>query len=103
MEDHQIYAKSIENTYKFLVEKKSIEYILFGEDQEKEIEPFFFFIDPNDEYSNEDIDAMIEYFAGEEEYEKCHQLKLLKKEENIIGGVDFTDSLDQLKSLSIFK
>jgi len=101
MEDHQIYAKSIENTYKFLVEKKSIEYILFGEDPEKDIEPFFFFIDPNEEYSNEDIDAMIEYFAGEEEYEKCHQLKLLKKEENIIAGVDFSDSLNILNNLSI--
>lgn len=103
MEDHQIYAKSIENTYKFLVEKKSIEYILFGEDPEQEIEPFFFFIDPNDEYSNEDIDVMIEYFAEQEEYEKCHELKLLKKEENVIAGVDFSKSIDLLNGLTIFK
>ena len=101
MEDHQFYEKAIENTYKFLVEKKTFEEILFGDNDE--IEPFFFFIEPNEEYTNSELDEMIDFYAKEEEYEKCHQLKLLKKEENIIGGVDFNDSLDQLNNLTIFK
>lgn len=101
MEEYQILEKSIENTYKFLVEKKSFEEIII--DKNGDIHPMYFYIEPNSEYSNEDLDAMIEFYADLEEYEKCHQLKLLKKEENLIAGVDFTDSLDQLKSLSIFK
>ena len=38
-----------------------------------------FFVFPEDEPDNEDIDTMIDYFISIEEYEKCSILKKLKK------------------------
>ena len=38
-----------------------------------------FFIHPEENYDNEDLDTMIEYFISTEEYEKCAVLNKLKK------------------------
>ena len=39
-----------------------------------------FFIHPDENYDNEDLDMMIEYFVTTEEYEKCAVLTKLKKQ-----------------------
>jgi len=39
-----------------------------------------FFIHPDENYDNEDLDMMIEYFITTEEYEKCAVLTKLKKQ-----------------------
>jgi hypothetical protein len=38
-----------------------------------------FFIHPEENYDNEDLDTMIDYFITTEEYEKCAILNKLKK------------------------
>jgi hypothetical protein len=38
-----------------------------------------FFIPPDEDYDNDDLDTMIEYFVSTEEYEKCSVLTRLKK------------------------
>jgi len=67
---------AIENTYSIMVEEKSFENILF--DKEGEIQPFVFFLEPGESPTEDEINEMIGYFAKYDEYEKCHQLKLLK-------------------------
>ena len=38
-----------------------------------------FFINPEENYDNDDLDTMIDYFVTTEEYEKCAILTKLKK------------------------
>ena len=38
-----------------------------------------FFIPPDENYDNDDLDTMIDYFITTEEYEKCAELTKLKK------------------------
>ena len=38
-----------------------------------------FFISPDEDYDNDDLDTMIDYFITTEEYEKCAVLTKLKK------------------------
>ena len=38
-----------------------------------------FFINPEEDYDNQDLDTMIDYFITTEEYEKCSVLTKLKK------------------------
>ena len=77
-ENEETYERSIENTYKYLIEQKSFEDILV-ENIEEEMYIFLGDVISN-EISNEEIDSMISYFESTEEYEKCHQLKILKNE-----------------------
>ena len=61
------------NSYKVIVGEKTMDEIV-----EKTELPIFF-INPEEEYDNEDLDAMIDYFIATEEYEKCSVLTKLKK------------------------
>jgi len=61
------------NSYKLIVGEKTMEQIV-----EKTDLPIFF-INPEEDYDNEDLDTMIEYFISTEEYEKCAVLSKLKK------------------------
>ena len=61
------------NSYKLIVGEKTMDEIV-----EKTKLPIFF-ISPDEDYDNEDLDTMIEYFISTEEYEKCAVLTKLKK------------------------
>ena len=65
--------KGIINSYKLIVGEKTMDEIV-----EKSKLPIFF-INPQEDYDNEDLDTMIEYFITTEEYEKCAVLTKLKK------------------------
>ena len=62
------------NSYKIIKEEKTMDEIV-----EKSKMPIFF-IHPDENYDNEDLDMMIEYFITTEEYEKCAVLTKLKKQ-----------------------
>ena len=64
--------KGIINSYKLIAGKERFENIL-------EKGGNVFFIEPNEDYTNEDLDTMIDYFITTEEYEKCAILTKLKK------------------------
>ena len=61
------------NSYKLIVGEKTMDEIV-----EKAKLPIFF-INPEEDYDNEDLDTMIDYFISTEEYEKCTVLTKLKK------------------------
>ena len=63
------------NSYKLIVGEKTMDEIV-----EKAKLPIFF-INPEEDYDNEDLDTMIDYFITTEEYEKCAVLTKLKKDE----------------------
>jgi len=63
----------IVNSYKLIVGEKTMDELV-----EKSKIPVFF-IHPEENYDNEDLDTMIEYFISTEEYEKCAVLNKLKK------------------------
>ena len=65
--------KGIINSYKLIVGEKTMDEIV-----EKSKLPIFF-INPQEDYDNEDLDTMIDYFISTEEYEKCAVLTKLKK------------------------
>lgn len=98
MENHTLYNKSIENSYKILFENFDFEELIFSEGDEL---TWVFFTEPGETPSIEELEEMIDYFAKDEEYEKCHKLKTLITEhrKNVIGGVDFTDSINKLNNL----
>ncbi len=62
------------NSYKLLVGEKTMDEIV------AKTELPIFFINPeiDDDYDNEDLDTMIDYFVSTEEYEKCAILTKLK-------------------------
>tara|TARA_R100000908_G_scaffold45646_1_gene22186 strand:+ start:306 stop:530 length:225 start_codon:yes stop_codon:yes gene_type:complete len=62
------------NSYKLLVGEKTMDEII------TKTELPIFFINPeiDDDYDNEDLDTMIDYFVSTEEYEKCAILTKLK-------------------------
>ena len=62
------------NSYKLLVGEKTMDEII------AKTELPIFFINPeiDDDYDNEDLDTMIDYFVSTEEYEKCAILTKLK-------------------------
>ena len=62
------------NSYKLIMGEKTMDEIV-----EKSKMPIFF-IHPDENYDNEDLDMMIEYFITKEEYEKCAVLTKLKKQ-----------------------
>jgi|TARA_R110002050_G_C8747847_1_gene498633 hypothetical protein len=62
------------NSYKLIMGEKTMDEIV-----EKSKMPIFF-IHPDENYDNEDLDMMIEYFITTEEYEKCAVLTKLKKQ-----------------------
>jgi hypothetical protein len=61
------------NSYKLIVGEKTMDEIV-----EKSKLPIFF-INPEEDYDNDDLDTMIDYFITTEEYEKCSVLTKLKK------------------------
>ena len=63
----------IENSYRLIVGEKTMDELI-----EKSKIPIFF-IHPEENYDNEDLDTMIDYFISTEEYEKCAILNKLKK------------------------
>ena len=63
----------IVNSYKLIVGEKTMDELI-----EKSNIPIFF-IHPEENYDNEDLDTMIDYFISTEEYEKCAVLNKLKK------------------------
>jgi len=65
--------KGIVNTYDLITGKKEFEDIV--EDNEVPV----FFINPEEDLDEEDLNTMIEYFVETEEYEKCAVLHKLKQ------------------------
>jgi len=63
----------IVNSYELIVGEKTMDELI-----EKSKIPIFF-IHPEENYDNEDLDTMIDYFITTEEYEKCAILNKLKK------------------------
>tara|TARA_B100001094_G_scaffold21149_1_gene17894 strand:- start:993 stop:1211 length:219 start_codon:yes stop_codon:yes gene_type:complete len=63
----------IVNSYKLIMGEKTMDEIV-----ERSRIPIFF-IPPDEDYDNDDLDTMIEYFVSTEEYEKCAILTKLKK------------------------
>tara|TARA_R110002110_G_scaffold124170_1_gene301458 strand:- start:556 stop:774 length:219 start_codon:yes stop_codon:yes gene_type:complete len=61
------------NSYKLIMGEKTMEDIVM-----KTKLPIFF-INPEEDYDNDDLDTMIDYFITTEEYEKCAVLTKLKK------------------------
>jgi len=61
------------NSYKLIMGEKTMEEIV-----ERSRIPIFF-VPPDEDYDNDDLDTMIEYFVSTEEYEKCSVLTKLKK------------------------
>jgi len=61
------------NSYELIMGEKTIDEIV-----ERSKMPIFF-IPPDEDYNNEDLETMIEYFVSTEEYEKCSVLTKLKK------------------------
>ena len=77
MENQKEYIQSIENTYQYLVEKKTFEDIYL---EHNPGDMYIFLGDViDDEVGNDEIDTMISHYESTEEYEKCHKLKCLKK------------------------
>tara|TARA_B110000240_G_scaffold106230_1_gene119720 strand:- start:268 stop:498 length:231 start_codon:yes stop_codon:yes gene_type:complete len=76
MENQKEYIQSIENSYKYLIEKKTFEEIYL---QNNPDDLYIFFGEVDKDIENEEIDTMILHYEETEEYEKCHQLKCLKK------------------------
>ena len=72
MTDNFINAGII-NSYKLIMGEKTMDEIV-----ERSKMPIFF-IPPDEDYDNDDLDTMIEYFVSTEEYEKCSILTKLKK------------------------
>jgi len=64
--------KGIVNTYDLITGKREFEDIV-----EDDAFPVFF-INPEEDLDNEDLDTMIDYFIETEEYEKCAELTKLK-------------------------
>tara|TARA_R110002012_G_scaffold276487_1_gene463457 strand:- start:30 stop:248 length:219 start_codon:yes stop_codon:yes gene_type:complete len=62
----------IVNSYKLIMGEKTMDEIV-----ERSRIPIFF-IPPDEDYDNDDLDTMIEYFVSTEEYEKCAILTKLK-------------------------
>lgn len=80
------FERSIENSFNLLTGKTTVEEICEkasmqnGSIQDHNF--VVFFLEPEIEtkdISNEDIDTMIDYFIGTEEYEKCAMLQKLKR------------------------
>tara|TARA_R110002020_G_scaffold210597_2_gene416697 strand:- start:7413 stop:7652 length:240 start_codon:yes stop_codon:yes gene_type:complete len=69
--------KGIVNTFNLITGKSTYEEIVADSDGPGGGTIFFVF--PDDEPDNEDLDTMIEYFISTEEYEKCEVLTKLKK------------------------
>lgn len=77
MKNQEEYIQSIENSYKYLVEKKTFEDI-YLEHNPKDMYIFLGDVVDN-KVENDEIDTMISHYEETEEYEKCHKLKCLKK------------------------
>jgi hypothetical protein len=77
MEEENLYDKSIENTYEYLIEKRTFEDI-YLENNPGDLHIFFGDV-IDQELENEEINEMISYYESTEEYEKCHKLKQLKR------------------------
>ena len=73
----RLLDKGIINTYNLITVKLPYDEILSKSEGPGGGTVFFVF--PEDEPDNEDIDTMIDYFISVEEYEKCSILKKLKK------------------------
>ena len=69
--------KGIVNTFNLITGKSTYEEIIAESNGPGGGTIFFVF--PEDEPDNEDIDTMIDYFVSTEEYEKCSVLTKLKK------------------------
>ena len=69
--------KGIVNTFNLITGKSTYDEIVTKSDGPGGGTIFFLF--PEDEPDNEDLDTMIDYFISTEEYEKCAILNKLKK------------------------
>jgi hypothetical protein len=76
MDNQKEYSQSIDNSYKYLIEKKTFEEIYL---QNNPDDLYIFFGEVDQDIENDEIDVMISHYEETEEYEKCHKLKSLKK------------------------
>mgnify|MGYP003640566138 FL=1 len=68
MENQKEYIQSIENSYKYLIEKKTFEEIYL---QNNPDDLYIFFGEVDKDIENDEIDTMISHYEETEEYEKC--------------------------------
>jgi hypothetical protein len=72
----------MKNSYRIITGKSTLEDILDESSMQSgsvhDHNPPIFFIGPDEEYDNEDIDSMISVFEETEDYEKCTELMKLK-------------------------
>jgi hypothetical protein len=76
MDNQKEYSQSIDNSYKYLIEKKTFEEIYLQNNPDN---LYIFFGEVDQDIENDEIDVMISHYEETEEYEKCHKLKSLKK------------------------
>jgi hypothetical protein len=76
MDNRKEYSQSIDNSYKYLIEKKTFEEIYLQNNPDN---LYIFFGEVDQDIENDEIDVMISHYEETEEYEKCHKLKSLKK------------------------
>jgi|TARA_B110000908_G_C10248949_1_gene450639 hypothetical protein len=72
----------VKNSYRILINKTTLEEIIDESSMQSgninDHNPPIFFIGPDEDYDNEDIDSMIDVFEVMEDYEKCAELIKLK-------------------------
>jgi hypothetical protein len=78
MDTKKLLDKGIINTFNLITGKLTYEEII--SESKGPGGGTVFFVFPEDEPDNEDLDTMIEYFIEVEDYEKCSILKKLKNE-----------------------
>jgi|TARA_R110000765_G_C18440803_1_gene546975 hypothetical protein len=71
--------QGVYNSYEVICGYKTIDQIVNECENNSVIEFPVFFIEPGGEYTNEDIDMMIDIFEECEAYEECAELLKLKK------------------------
>jgi len=73
----EFIEQGIYNSYLVMTGELTVDEIIDLGETADEILPIFF-IEPNGEYTNEDIDMMIDVFEEHEAYEECATLLKLK-------------------------
>ena len=80
LEDLEMYEQAMENAYKIITKKTTLDDIYEKFEQDGEIDMFYLPFDPiqEDGRTPDIIDMVIEYYTSTEEYEKCAELVKIK-------------------------
>ena len=82
LEDLEMYEEAMENAYKIITKKTTLDDIYEKFEQDGEIDMFYLPFDPiqEDGRTPDIIDMVIEYYTSTEEYEKCAELLKIKNQ-----------------------